>query len=283
MFDLNEFRRSTRDWLEQNCPPSMRIPMLPGEEVNGGSRRRSSNPDAYVWLNRMAERGWTAPTWPVEYGGGGLAKEEFLVLLEEMRRIGARPPLGGMGITMIGPTLLEYGTAGQKSRHLPPIIRGETAWCQGYSEPGAGSDLASLSTRAVSDGDDYLVTGSKIWTSGANNADWIFCLVRTDAEAPKHDGISFLLFPMESEGVSVKTIELINGHSPFCQIFFDNVRVPKADRVHYENQGWSVAKRLLQHERSGLAALASADTAGPMQRIKPTMPLGTFGKSYTRD
>ena len=283
MFDLNEFRRSTRDWLEQNCPPSMRIPMLPGEEVNGGSRRRSSNPDAYVWLNRMAERGWTAPTWPVEYGGGGLAKEEFLVLLEEMRRIGARPPLGGMGITMIGPTLLEYGTAGQKSRHLPPIIRGETAWCQGYSEPGAGSDLASLSTQAVSDGDDYFVTGSKIWTSGANNADWIFCLVRTDTEAPKHEGISFLLFSMESEGVSVKPIELINGHSPFCQIFFDNVRVPKADRVHHENQGWSVAKRLLQHERSGLAALASADTAGPMQRIKPTMPLGTLAKSYTRD
>ena len=283
MVDLNKFRSSTRDWLEHNCPASMRTPMLPGEEINGGSRRRSSNPDAYVWLDRMAERGWTAPTWPAEYGGGGLVKDEFLILLEEMQRIGARPPLGGMGITMIGPTLLEYGTEDQKRRHIPPIIQGETAWCQGYSEPGAGSDLASLSTRAIPDGDDYLVSGSKIWTSGANYADWIFCLVRTDATAPKHDGISFLLFSMESEGVTVKPIELINGHSPFCQTFFDNVRVPKADRVHRENQGWSVAKRLLQHERSGLAALASADTAGPMQRIKPSIPLGALAKSYTRD
>jgi len=253
--------------------------MVPGEEVNGG-RRRSTNPEAYIWLERMAERGWTAPTWPTEYGGGGLSKEEFLILLEEVQRIGARPPLGGMGITMIGPTLLEFGTEEQKLRHLPPIVRGETAWCQGYSEPGAGSDLASLSTRAVSDGDDYLVNGSKIWTSGANHADWIFCLVRTDPDAPKHDGISFLLFSMESEGVTVKPIELINGHSPFCQTFFDNVRVPKADRVHRENKGWTVAKRLLQHERSGLAALASADKAGPLQRIKPSLPLGKLAKRY---
>ena len=279
MMTLNEFRKTTRDWLEHNCPQSMRTRMVPGEEVNGG-RRRSTNPEAYIWLERMAERGWTAPTWPTEYGGGGLSKEEFLILLEEMQRIGARPPLGGMGITMIGPTLLEFGTEEQKLRHLPPIVRGETAWCQGYSEPGAGSDLASLSTRAVSDGDDYLVNGSKIWTSGANHADWIFCLVRTDPDAPKHDGISFLLFSMESEGVTVKPIELINGHSPFCQTFFDNVRVPKADRVHRENKGWTVAKRLLQHERSGLAALASADKAGPLQRIKPSLPLGELAKHY---
>ncbi len=281
MMTLNEFRKTTRDWLEHNCPQSMRTRMVPGEEVNGG-RRRSTNPEAYIWLERMAERGWTAPTWPTEYGGGGLSKEEFLILLEEMQRIGARPPLGGMGITMIGPTLLEFGTEEQKLRHLPPIVRGETAWCQGYSEPGAGSDLASLSTRAVSDGDDYLVNGSKIWTSGANHADWIFCLVRTDPDAPKHDGISFLLFSMESEGVTVKPIELINGHSPFCQTFFDNVRVPKADRVHRENKGWTVAKRLLQHERSGLAALASADKAGPLQRIKPSLPLGELAKQYHR-
>lgn len=281
MMTLNEFRKTTRDWLEHNCPQSMRTRMVPGEEVNGG-RRRSTNPEAYIWLERMAERGWTAPTWPTEYGGGGLSKEEFLILLEEMQRIGARPPLGGMGITMIGPTLLEFGTEEQKLRHLPPIVRGETAWCQGYSEPGAGSDLASLSTRADSDGDDYLVNGSKIWTSGANHADWIFCLVRTDPDAPKHDGISFLLFSMESEGVTVKPIELINGHSPFCQTFFDNVRVPKADRVHRENKGWTVAKRLLQHERSGLAALASADKAGPLQRIKPSLPLGELAKQYHR-
>ena len=255
--------------------------MVPGEEVVGGSQRLSTNPDAYLWLEKMVERGWTAPTWPAEFGGAGLSKHEFLILLDEMQRIKARPPLGGMGLNMIGPTLLEYGTEDQKHRHLPPIVKGETSWCQGYSEPGAGSDLASLSTRAISDGDDYLVTGSKVWTSGAFYADWIFCLVRTDFKAKKHDGISFLLFSMESEGVTVKPITMINGHSPFCQTFFDKVRVPKADRVHQENQGWSVAKRLLQHERSGFVALASSDSGGPLGRIKPQLSLGELAKYYS--
>ncbi len=274
------FRAETRAWLEENCPPSMRTRMVPGEEVGGGSKRRSSNPEAYLWLERMAERGWTVPTWPVEYGGAGLDKDDFLVLLEELQRIHARPPLGGMGVTMIGPTLLEYGTEEQKLRHLPKIARGEVAWCQGYSEPGAGSDLASLKTRAEDQGDHYLVNGSKIWTSGAQHADWIFCLVRTNPAAPKHDGISFLLFSMDDPGVTVKPIELIAGNSPFCQTFFDDVRVPKADLVHEENKGWTVAKRLLQHERSGLAALASADTAGPMERIQPSLSLPELAKSY---
>ena len=211
---------------------------------------------------------------------GGLDKDEFLVLLEELQRIKARPPLGGMGVTMIGPTLLEYGSEAQKLKHLPAIARGETAWCQGYSEPGAGSDLASLQTAAEDKGDYYLVNGSKIWTSGANHADWIFCLVRTDKNAPKHEGISFLLFSMDSPGVTTKPIELLNGHSPFCQTFFDDVKVPKEDLVHKVNQGWTVAKRLLQHERSGLAALASADTAGPMERIKPAMTLADMAKTY---
>ncbi len=280
MTALETFRQETRDWLEENCPASMRTRMVPGEDVNGGSKRRSTNPEAYVWLERMASRGWTAPTWPSEYGGGGLDKDHYLVLLDELQRINARPPLGGMGITMIGPTLLEYGTEDQKQRHLPPIIRGEIAWCQAYSEPGAGSDLASLQTRAEYQGDYYLVNGSKIWTSGAMHADWIFCLVRTDPKVPKHEGISFLLFSMDSPGVSVKPIELLNGHSPFCQTFFDDVQVPKADLVHKENQGWSVAKRLLQHERSGLASLASADTAGPLERIRPAMPLGDLARYY---
>lgn len=275
-----DFRAETRAWLAENCPPSMRSRMVPGEEVNGGSKRRSSNPDAYLWLERMAERGWTVPTWPVEYGGGGLSKAEFLALLEELQRIQARPPLGGMGVTMIGPTLLEYGTEDQKLRHLPKIASGEVAWCQGYSEPGAGSDLASLKTRADDQGDHYLVNGSKIWTSGAQHADWIFCLVRTDPNVPKHNGISFLLFSMNDPGITVKPIELINGKSPFCQTFFDDVRVPKADLVHEENKGWTVAKRLLQHERSGLAALASADTAGPLERIQPSLPLPELARSY---
>ena len=280
MTSLEDFRTETRDWLEENCPASMRTRMVAGEDVGGGRKRKSTNPDAYAWLERMAGKGWTAPTWPKEYGGGGLPKDEFLILLEELQRIKARPPLGGMGITMIGPTLLEYGTEDQKKRHLPSIINGDIAWCQGYSEPGAGSDLASLQTKAESQGDHYLVNGSKIWTSGAMHADWIFCLVRTDTQVPKHEGISFLLFSMDSPGVSVKPIELLNGHSPFCQTFFDDVQVPKIDLIHKENQGWRVATRLLQHERSGLASLASADTAGPLQRIKPSMPLPDLAKHY---
>ena len=280
MSNLREFRDETRAWLEEHCPPSMRTRMVQGEQVNGGRKKPSSNPEAYAWMEAMAERGWTVPTWPKEYGGGGLDKDEFLVLLEELQRINARPPLGGMGVTMIGPTLLEYGSEDQKLRHLPKIASGELAWCQGYSEPGAGSDLASLSTRAEDKGDYYLVNGSKIWTSGAQHADWIFCLVRTDFDAPKHDGISFLLFSMDDPGVTVKPIELINGESPFCQTFFDDVKVPKADLVHEENKGWTVAKRLLQHERSGLAALASADSAGPLERIQPALPLPELAQSY---
>ena len=278
--DLAAFRAETREWLADNCPPSMRTRMVAGEEVNGGSKRQSTNPDAHVWMERMASRGWTVPTWPEAYGGGGLDQARFLVLVEELQRIQARPPLGGMGVTMIGPTLLEYGSEEQKLRHLPKIARGEVAWCQGYSEPGAGSDLASLQTKAEDCGDYYLVNGSKIWTSGAQHADWIFCLVRTDPSAPKHQGISFLLFSMDDPGVTVKPIELLNGKSPFCQTFFDNVKVPKADLVHEVNQGWTVAKRLLQHERSGLAALASADTAGALERIRPSVPVFELARQY---
>jgi acyl-CoA dehydrogenase len=282
MIDLQAFRQDTRAWLAENCPASMRTPMIPGEEIAGGSKRRSSNPEAYIWLQRMAAKGWTVPTWPVAYGGAGLDKAQFLILLEELQAIHARPPLGGMGVTMLGPTLLEYGTEDQKLKHLPPVARGETAWCQGYSEPGAGSDLASLQTKAEDTGDCYLVNGSKIWTSGADHADWIFCLVRTDKQAPKHEGISFLLFSMDSPGVTTVPIVLLNGQSPFCQTFFDNVQVPKTDLVHKLNQGWSVAKRLLQHERSGLAALASADSAGPLDRIKPELALPDLARHYAQ-
>ena len=280
---LADFRSETRDWLEDNCPLSMRSRMVSGEEVNGGQKRPSANPDAQVWLTRMAQRGWTVPTWPVEYGGAGLEKEEFLVLLEELQRLGARPPLQGMGVTMIGPTLLEYGSDEQKSRHLPAIASGQFAWCQGYSEPGAGSDLANLATYAEDRGDHFLVNGAKIWTSGANYADWMFCLVRTNKDVPKHEGISFILLSMDSPGVTTSPIELLNGKSPFCQTFFDNVEVPKADLVGELNKGWTIGKRLLQHERSGLAALASADTAGPMQRIKPTVSLPELAKVYAGD
>ena len=280
MTDLVTFRQQTRAWLAENCPQSMRTRMVAGEEVTGSTKRRSTNPDAYVWLHNMVERGWTVPTWPQEYGGAGLDKVRFVILIEELQRIHARPPLSGMGVSMIGPTLLEYGTDDQKLRHLPPIARGEVAWCQGYSEPGAGSDLAGLQTFAEDRGDHFVVNGSKIWTSGAHYADWIFCLVRTDRNVPKQAGISFLLFSMDAPGVSTRTIEMINGASPFCQTFFDDVVVPKEDMVGALNEGWTVAKRLLQHERSGLAALASADTAGPLERIKPSLSLGELARYY---
>lgn len=262
MTQIEDFRLETREWLEENCPASMREPVREGEMISGGKKRMSPNPDTYVWLDRMAAKGWTAPTWPKAYGGADVTPEEYVVILEEMRNINARSPLGGMGLTMIGPTLLDYGTEEQKLRHLPKITSGEIWWCQGYSEPGSGSDLASLQTRAVSDGDNYVINGSKIWTSGANFADWMFCLVRTDPDAPKHQGISFVLFTMDQPGVTVNPILLINGTSPFNQVFLDDVIANKEDLIHRENQGWSVGKRLLQHERSGMQSLASAGSGG---------------------
>jgi alkylation response protein AidB-like acyl-CoA dehydrogenase len=213
--------------------------------------------DQSLWLQRAAERGFTVPTWPREYGGADLSNREYVTLLEEMHAIGASAPVMGMGIMMIGPTLLEYGTDEQKTRHLPPIARGEIWWCQGYSEPGSGSDLASLRTRAEDAGDHFVINGQKIWTTAANNADWMFCLVRTNPDVPKHDGISFVLLPMDQEGVTVKPIQLISGASPFCETFFDNAIASKEDLVGSLNKGWTVGKRLLQHERSGMRALAT--------------------------
>jgi alkylation response protein AidB-like acyl-CoA dehydrogenase len=241
--------------------------MAESEAVWGGRNETFVNPESRVWLERMAERGWTCPTWPSEYGGGGLSYDEHRILQQELHRIHARPPLQSFGIWMLGPALLEFASEEQKREHLPKIVRGEIRWCQGYSEPGAGSDLAGLKTRAEDQGDHYLVNGSKIWTSYADQADWIFCLVRTDPNAAKHEGISFLLFDMASAGVSVSPIQLISGVSPFCQTFFDNVKVPKKDLVGEVNKGWSIAKRLLQHERQmisgigGMSALGGARSA----------------------
>ena len=246
---LEPFRNEARSWLEENCPESLRTS---GGYTAGGRKATYPNPDTKVWLDRMASRGWTAPTWPTEYGGGGLSPEKLQVLEDEMRRINAPAPLGGHGLTMIGPAILEFGTPDQCMEHLPSIVRGEIRWCQGYSEPGAGSDLASLQCRADEDGDDYIINGSKIWTSGANEADWIFCLVRTDFDASKHQGISFVVLDMETPGVTVSPIELISGSSEFCQTFFDNVRVPKRQRIGNPGEGWTVGKRLLQYERSSI-------------------------------
>ncbi|GAK45902.1 acyl-CoA dehydrogenase domain-containing protein [Tepidicaulis marinus] len=261
---LEKFRAETREWLEANCPASMRTPMKEGEEPWGGRKAVWKNPDSKIWMERMAERGWTAPTWPKEYGGGGLTKEENMVLQQEMRRIHARTPLMSFGLWMLGPALLEFANEEQKKEHIPPIVRGEIRWCQGYSEPGAGSDLAGLQTKCEDKGDHYLVNGQKIWTSYADKADWIFCLVRTDT-SKKHEGISFLLIDMDQPGVETRPITMISGASPFCETFLTDAKAPKKNLVGELNKGWTIAKRLLQHERAMISGmgLGGGGGAGP--------------------
>jgi acyl-CoA dehydrogenase len=262
MADIETFRKEVRAWLDTNCPPEMRTPMKSEKDACWGGRNFTFASDAQKqWLEVMGQRGWTVPDWPAEYGGGGLDAAEAKVLKEEMQAIGARTPLTSFGISMLGPALLKYGTEAQKKRFLPEIARGEIRWCQGYSEPGAGSDLAGLQTRAEDKGDHYLVNGQKVWTSYADEADWIFCLVRTSTES-KHGGISFLLFDMESPGVSTRPIKLISGYSPFCETFFDDVKVPKDQLVHEENKGWTVAKYLLGHEREMISGMGLGGSAG---------------------
>ena len=261
---LESFRAEARAWLAENCPPEMREPIRGDGDVCWGGRHCEFSSEAQkLWLERMGAKGWTVPEWPAQYGGGGLSREQAKVLREEMAAIKARSPLSSFGIWMLGPALLKYGNEAQKLEHLPKIVRGEIRWCQGYSEPGAGSDLASLRTSAEDRGDHYLVNGSKVWTSYADKADWIFCLVRTDSSGPKHQGISFLLFDMASEGVSTSPIKLISGYSPFCQTFFDNVKVPKKDLMGTPGKGWDIAKYLLTHERD---MIGGSDSTGGGQR-----------------
>ncbi len=258
MFDLKDFRAETRAWLEENCPPSMRETMRGDDDIPWGGRNfQWKSEDQRLWMERMAERGWTAPEWPAEYGGGGLSKEQAKVLREEMARIHARQPLYSFGLSMIGPALLKYGTEALKQQHLPKIVRGEIRWCQGYSEPGAGSDLAGLQTKAEDRGDHFIVNGQKIWTSYAHKADWMFCLVRTDPGVKKQLGISLVLFDMETPGVEARPIKLISGASVFCETFLTDVRVEKAQVVGEINQGWTVAKYLLTHEREMISAMGN--------------------------
>ena len=256
--DLDAFRTEARDWLAANFPPSL------AHDVTAQLAKLQARPesaDALTWRRAMGAKGWGTPTWPTKYGGGGLSREQARVLAEEMAKIGARNPIGGMGVSMFGPTLLEYGSEALKAEHFPGIVSGDVWWCQGYSEPGAGSDLASLQTRAVDMGDHFLVSGSKIWTSGAQYADRCYCLVRTDT-AKKHEGISFLLIDMKAPGVEVRPILLINGTSPFCETFFTDVKVPKDQLFGPLNGGWTIAKRLLQHERDGIGASLGAGNIG---------------------
>jgi alkylation response protein AidB-like acyl-CoA dehydrogenase len=250
MADLESFREETRKWLLANAPESMRTPAKTTDELCWGGKHASYPADVKRWLDVNVERGWTAPTWPREYGGGGLSKPEAKILAEEMSALSLRTPLFGFGLMMIGPVLLQEGSEELKKEHLPPIVRGQIRWCQGYSEPGAGSDLASLQTKAARDGDDFVLNGSKIWTSYAEKCDWMFILVRTDAHARKQDGITFLLMDMTTKGVSVRPILLISGASPFCETFLTDARVPVKNVVGQENHGWGIARALLAHERT---------------------------------
>jgi acyl-CoA dehydrogenase len=265
---LEQFREEVRAWLEENCPPGMRTPIRSDDDICWGGRKFVfQSEEQRLWLERMAAQGWTVPDWAKRYGGAGLDRAECRILSQEMARLGCRAPLTSLGIIMLAPALFKFASEAQKLEHLPRIARGEIRWCQGYSEPGAGSDLASLQTSAVDKGSYYLVNGSKIWTSYANMADWIFCLVRTNPKAPKRDGISFLLFDMATEGVSTAPIQLLSGASPFCQTFFDNVQVPKENLVGELNKGWTVAKHLLQHERN-MAASVGRGGSGKKKSIE---------------
>ena len=275
---LEAFREDARAWLDAHCPASMR-----GRAVHFEDAFEVYNTDdARLWLERAVTRGWVAPGWPKEYGGGGLSRDEVRALQQEMVALRVLPPAVGMGLAMIGPTIMEFGTEEQKRRHLPRIARGEVRWCQGYSEPGSGSDLASLRTRAVLEGDHFVINGQKIWTSGAENADWMFCLVRTDTEAPKHLGISFVLLEMRQPGVTVKPIRLISGSSPFCETFFDNAIARKEDLIGNLNEGWTVAKRLLQYERSGPGDSSPARGAGARRNVYAQIALDYVGEEGGR-
>ncbi|MBA4010832.1 MAG: acyl-CoA dehydrogenase [Phenylobacterium sp.] len=263
--ELEDFRAQARAWLEENFPASLRgkpgiaSALMEGEKPEG---------DVLLWMKRIGEKGWGTPTWPTEYGGGGLSGQQARVLQQEMAKIGAFNPLTfGMGVTMVGPTILDYGTEEQKRKHIPPIVRGEIRWCVGYSEPNAGSDLASLQMKAVETGDHWVVTGQKTWTSGAQHSQWCGALVRTDSKAKKHDGITFMLIDMQQAAIETRPIALIAGASPFCETFFNDARAEKDAVLGELNVGWTVGKRLLQHERASQTGAANGPRATPMQDI----------------
>jgi alkylation response protein AidB-like acyl-CoA dehydrogenase len=250
--ELDTFRAEARDWLKANYPEALNDPAAGDPEgIWGGRKYAGSDDPQIVWQKRVASRGWTAPMWPAQYGGGGLNADQARIVEQELARY--RTPLASFGVWMLGPVLLEFANEQQKADHLPKIVRGDIRWCQGYSEPGAGSDLASLQTRCEDKGDHWLINGQKVWTSYANFADWCFCLVRTDPTAKKHEGISFVLIDMATPGVETRPIKLISGESPFCETFFTDVKIPKGNMVGKLNGGWEIAKRLLQYERQNIS------------------------------
>lgn len=232
-----EFRVMVRDFIEAECPPEIRH--MP---------RRIRWHEVKPWSLKLSKRGWIAPAWPKEYGGMGMSVAKQIAFVEELDRAGV-PRAPDMGIVMIGPLLIRFGTPEQRAKYLPRIVSCEDVWCQGYSEPNSGSDLASLRTEAVLDGDHWVVNGQKTWTTLAQDANWIFMLVRTDKNAKKQEGISFLLVDVNTPGVTRRPIMTLGGHEEFCETFFDNVRVPKENIVGQVNQGWTMAKALLGFER----------------------------------
>jgi alkylation response protein AidB-like acyl-CoA dehydrogenase len=263
--ELDGFRAEARAWLEANFPPSLKGKAGQAYAASEGGEFEG---DLLAWKQRMGAKGWGAPTWPAKYGGGGLSSAEARVLSQEMGRAGAfNPMVQGMGITMIGPTILDYGTEAQKLKHIPPIVKGEVRWCVGYSEPGAGSDLASLQTKCEDKGDHWLINGSKIWTSGAQYSEWCGCLVRTDPTVKKHDGISFILLDMRQKGVETRPIALIAGASPFCETFFTDAVAPRDALLGQLNVGWTVGKRLLQHERASQTGALGGGRTVPLPEI----------------
>ncbi len=275
--DQDAFRADVRSWLEAEYPPELRDPNAKSdpEAVWGGRAFVGSSDPQTAWMKRVAEKGWTTPTWPTAYGGAGLTAQQARVIDQELARGRYRPPLLSFGIWMLGPVLMEYGDEAQKQEHMPKIVRGEIRWCQGYSEPGAGSDLASLATKCEDKGDHWQIDGQKVWTSYADKADWCFCLVRTDA-TKKHEGISFVLIDMRSPGVETRPIKLISGESPFCETFFTGVKIPKGNLIGKINGGWEIAKRLLQYERQNISAgFGEGGTAGGASG-----DLGDVAKSY---
>ncbi|HEX7886912.1 MAG TPA: acyl-CoA dehydrogenase family protein [Phenylobacterium sp.] len=263
---LDAFAVEVRNELAATYPPELRDrkASTDPEAVWAGRAFAGSGDPQIAWMKRMAAKGWIAPTWPKEYGGAGLSAAEARVIERELAAGKYRAPLASFGIWMLGPVLLEYASEAQKKEHLPKIVQGEIRWCQGYSEPGAGSDLAALATKCEDKGDHWLINGSKIWTSYANKADWCFCLVRTDS-TKKHEGISFILIDMASPGVETRPIPLISGESPFCETFFTDVKVPKENLVGRVNGGWEIAKRLLQYERQNISgSFGDGGAAGGM-------------------
>jgi alkylation response protein AidB-like acyl-CoA dehydrogenase len=244
------FRDDVRAWLEANIPPDLL------EKTN--NNERLTKPEMVRWHGILAKKGWIAPSWPVEWGGTGWDVTQRYMFEEECAQAGA-PQLPRFGLSMCAPVLMRFGTEDQKQRYLPKIYSGEEMWCQGYSEPGAGSDLAALATRAELQGDHYVVNGQKIWTTVGHYADWVFCLVRTDPNAPKRqEGITFLLIDMKTPGITVKPIILMDGGHDVNEVFFDNVKVPVANRVGEEGKGWTVAKYLLGHERMNTGRIAAS-------------------------